>query len=293
MIPIARKLIIIVDQLGFLVNMEDPSRFLVPPDDLTTLPNENNSLNADEVEKAQNVLTWLERELITDLNLKQSQKKLNTIKRKLSEDGLIPIREYKRDISELQNLIDFELADIVFGYIPAEKASYFKNPYLFGEEVCKNFPSARDDIKAAGTCYAHENYTATVFHLMRAVEIGVKVMVNTMRAQKHLVTTTHGGKRVTKKPVELCDWKTLIDGLKKALTALEAGSKTSVKKKETLAYYSHAIAQFGYFKDAWRNNISHGNNVAPNRKFYLEGETTDIMNSAKLFMQHLAKRIKE
>lgn len=126
MIPIARKLIIIVDQLGFLVNMEDPSRFLVPPDDLTTLPNENNSLNADEVEKAQNVLT-----------------------------------------------------------------------------------------------------------------------------------------------------------------------KTSVKKKETLAYYSHAIAQFGYFKDAWRNNISHGNNVAPNREFYLEGETTDIMNSAKLFMQHLAKRIKE
>ena len=80
------------------------------------------------------ILTWLERELITDLNLKQSQKKLNAIKRKLFEDGLIPIREYKRDISELQNLIDFELADIVFGYIPAEKASYFKNPYLF--EAC-------------------------------------------------------------------------------------------------------------------------------------------------------------
>ena len=55
MIPIARKLIIMVDQLAFFVNMEDPSRFLVPPDDLTTLPNENNSLNADNIEKAKNI----------------------------------------------------------------------------------------------------------------------------------------------------------------------------------------------------------------------------------------------
>lgn len=85
----------------------------------------------------------------------------------------------------------------------------------------------------------------------------------------------------------------LIDGLNKALETLKQGTGTSEKKKQTLVFFSHAVAQFSNFKDAWRNNISHGNEIADNRKHYLKGETTDIMNNARYFMVHLAQRLKE
>src|ERR1700687_6353897 len=43
----------------------------------------------------------------------------------------------------------------------------------FGYDVAKAFPRASDDILEATKCYALERYTASVFHLMRAIEIGL------------------------------------------------------------------------------------------------------------------------
>lgn len=197
------------------------------------------------------------------------------------------------EIKGLRQSIEHSLNSRLFLFMTPEDAAFYDKDDLFG--IRENFPVANKEITAASSCYATGNYTACVFHLMRAVEIGAKVMVYAMRAQNHITTTINvrGVKTIVKKPIELCDWKTLIDGLNNARKALEAGTKTSVKKKETLAYYSHAIAQFSNFKDAWRNIISHGHEIERGRKLYLAGETTDIMNNTRLFMQHLAKRLKE
>ncbi len=189
-----------------------------------------------------------------------------------------------------------ELESCKLLYLPPEVVDYYNNDDLF--TIAVQFPEANKEITLAGNCYATENYTACVFHLMRAVEIAVKAMVKTMNAQKYIGTykpnkSTNSTKQFVKKPIELCDWKTLIDGLKKALSILEQGSGNSMVKKQKVAFYSHAITQFGYFKDAWRNTISHGHEIVPNRTVYLQGETIDIMNQTKLFLQHLAKRVKE
>lgn len=45
--------------------------------------------------------------------------------------------------------------------------------------------------------------------------------------------------------------------------------------------------QFRNFKDAWRNNVSH------TRTVYQAGQTKDIMDNTRQFMQHLAERLKE
>ncbi len=194
---------------------------------------------------------------------------------------------------ELDLAIMSDLGDYTFFFIPDTLAKYYEQDDLFG--IATQFPDANAEIQLAGNCYATGNYTACVFHLMRAVEIGARVMAQNIKAQKHIVTPVfHKGAKIMKpKPIELCDWKTLIDGLDKALEALRHGTKTSERKKQTVTFYSHAIAQFSYFKDAWRNNISHTNEVAPNRKQYLEGETLDIITNTKHFMRHLAKRLKE
>lgn len=229
---------------------------------------------------------------IKGFELTESLKLVEFIKRKVeqsSDEFPVYVPEYTQLITELERRIDDELDNITFGFIPYEKTKYFESDKLFGDEVYDCFKLARQDIKDAGTCFASELYTASVFHLMRAVEVGAKSLVKAMKAEKYITTPVivRGVKKMVKKPVELCDWGTLIKGMESAINNLEKGSKISTKKKETLAYYNHAVGVFRNFKDAWRNYVAHS------RKTYREFEARDIMDNARQFMQHLSQRVKE
>lgn len=204
----------------------------------------------------------------------------------------IPLWSFWRD---LRHRISDELERHLFMYVPETHADYYEHLELFGREVSESFPSARNEIREAGNCYAVGLNTACVFHLMRAVEVALKQMVVVMKAKKHLTkpdkSSPTGKKQI---PPELCDWDTLIKGLRAALREMEAGKKTNAKVKATHAFYSEAINTFSEFKDAWRNTISHGHDVASGRrKLYKDGETADIMKSTRHFLAILAKRIKE
>jgi hypothetical protein len=232
-------------------------------------------------------------ELLKRLGLKFSLTYLPTIRNRLSKT--LNYDQISDELEILNVRIEDELKDIVFGFIPKEKVKYFEQEALFGKEVFDNFKSARDEIKEAGNCYAHGSYTASVFYLMRAVEIGAKAMVSAMKAEKHITVDifVKGVKKKKKIPIELCDWQKLIGGLNRALSELEKGKATNAKKKEMHSYFSQAVFQFSTIKDAWRNIISHGHEVATDRKFYLAEETSDIMDNTRQFMQHLAKKMKE
>lgn len=199
----------------------------------------------------------------------------------------VTYQEIATQLEILDGRVDHEIDDIVFGFIPKDKVDYFENNKLFGDEVYKQFPSARQEIKDAGTCYAHNKYNATVFHLMRAVEIAAKLLVKEMKAEKYIIVTIQGGKTPIRKPVELCDWGTLIKGLERALVELEKGARTNTQKKDKHIYFSEVVGSFRNFKDAWRNPISHS---ATN---FLAGQTKDILESARHFMTKLAERVGE
>ncbi len=190
-------------------------------------------------------------------------------------------------LGEVTRRLDDEIESLQFIYVPKDKIVYYRAGDLFG--IAEKFPLANDEARLAGNCFATGHHTACVFHLMRVVEIGAKAMVVALKVQKHLIVTSHlnGKKQVVKKPVELCDWNTLKIGLQKALTEMEQGGKTSVLKKEKLEFFSHAVSQFGLFKDAWRNKVAHS------QKEYQPGETLDIMNNVRHFMQHLSERVAE
>lgn len=229
------------------------------------------------------------------LKLTFSLELLNVIRRNLNKGYGIGkcdkynFERYRADLSILHDRISDEIKDITFGFIPKEKTQFFEQEALFGKEVNERFPSAIQDISEAGNCYAYGLYTACVFHLMRVVEIGAKSMVCAMKAQKHITTSVSikGTKTIVKKPIELCDWGTLIKGLESSIRELEQGTKTSLKKKEMLAYYSHAVGVFRNFKDAWRNNVAHSH------KIYDVEETKNIIDNTKQFLKHLALKVKE
>lgn len=215
-------------------------------------------------------------EVSNDLELKRTKERLRgrlTTIEQLLEKGK-PVYQLDTEITELQRSFHADLSDIIFWVIPPDHFKHYMDATFFG--VVGVFSKQVDfELYSAGNCYATQNYSACVFHLMRAVEAVAKLLVRKMKVTTHLV-----------KPVELCDWGTLIRGFEKALLELEKGSKTNVRKKDTLVYYSHAVASFRNFKDAWRNKVSHSHTM------YSENDARYIMENTRQFLQHLAPRLK-
>lgn len=84
-----------------------------------------------------------------------------------------------------------ELDGRYFLLVHTEREHYYRQPdALFGDEVNKVFGGdTGEDISEAGKCYALGRYTATVFHLMRAMERAIHVLSEKLGAT---VTNKHG-----------------------------------------------------------------------------------------------------
>jgi hypothetical protein len=106
-------------------------------------------------------------------------------------------------------------------------------------------------------------------------------------AKKYLKDYDKVKKVYEPKPVALCDWKTLIDAMRQAVSVLEAGKGRDIRKSNTFAFYNDAVQQFSRFKDAWRNHVSHG------REPYDHYDAKRIMDNTEHFIQLLAARLKE
>jgi hypothetical protein len=191
------------------------------------------------------------------------------------------LQELSLQLAELNDKIAEVLGANKFLIIPGADTEFFDNYLIFGFDVAKKFPEASKEIVAAGTCYAAACYSACVFHLMRAVELGARSMVNSLKVRQHLIRGGHS------MPVELCDWGTLIAALDKGVAALATGTRTSKSRKNKFEFYNHAVGSFRNFKDAWRNNVSHM------RKSYGQSEAKDVLENTRQFMKHLATKLKE
>lgn len=227
------------------------------------------------------------------LNLNFTLKFLNDLQKKLSSLNPTTFSQFCQEIRVLSCRIDDELEELVFGFISKEKGKFFDNEECFGKEVFVAFPNAREEIKEACNCFAMNLNTACVFHLMRASEIAIKEMYILMAKRKTLIYGKDKTGKMLSKPIELCDWKTLITGLNLALDKLEKGKSRSLAKHKAHSFYSEAILLFKNLKDGWRNTISHGHEInhEKERKLFKEGETEDIIRDTKRFMQRIAMKI--
>ncbi len=78
---------------------------------------------------------------------------------------------------ELMNRLWDELDTHVFYQIESQKSLFYEEPEKYiGQEVSKAFPTAARELTDASKCYATGRDTACVFHLMRALELGLTCM---------------------------------------------------------------------------------------------------------------------
>jgi hypothetical protein len=80
------------------------------------------------------------------------------------------------DLDTLDMSFSNELGEELIFRIASRGNGYFEKDDLFGPEVSSAFPSSTDNIRNAGTCFAVEQYDACVFHLMRVLERGIRVL---------------------------------------------------------------------------------------------------------------------
>jgi len=128
------------------------------------------------------------------------------------------------------------------------------------------FPEAVKDIDAANRCYALDEWTACVFHSMRVLEHGLRLTAKRFNVD-----------------FAVDSWHKVIKGIEDAIAALRNKQGLTEEDRKEISYYSDAASQFRYFKDSWRNHVSHG------REHYDERDAEKVLTHVREFMQHLAK----
>jgi len=155
---------------------------------------------------------------------------------------------------------------------PDERAKLVIRPLrlIVGDEVYNAFPSTHYDLDEAIKAKIAVRYTACVFHMMRVLEVGLRVF-----AARFKVST------------DQANWGTMIDQIEKAIRDIASDPNKPANWKEERAYYSEIASNFAMVKDAWRNHVAHGN------KRYEEGEADSIFRYICQFMNKLAFQFRE
>ncbi len=211
------------------------------------------------------------------LNLEISRQNAFSMKQKLDRGHPYTAAEMLAELTLLMQTMIQELAKRKLVYIPPPNDQFFGREKLFGEQVFLAFPSVRSEIMAASNSLAADLGTAAVFHLMRIAERGMRVLAWDRRVSV-----------VRNKPLELQQWKDILDGIQVETDKITNWPNTlGLAKTQAEEFYNGAMAEFRGFKDAWRNHAMH------DRRSYNFDEAKGVMAHVKRFMQVLATQISE
>lgn len=173
-------------------------------------------------------------------------------------------KQVKECISRAQEATYSELEAELFLHIPREKITLFEAKDLFGAGVAAKFPSAMSDVAEAGRCLALDRNPASVFHVMRVAEAGLRVIAKRLQV---------GYARRS--------WGDILRDIDDKLNARPPQDPLKTQVGEAYRYLKD-------IKGLWRDTTMHvGEDFSPERAEY-------IFASVRAFMQGLeAKGLSE
>jgi hypothetical protein len=151
--------------------------------------------------------------------------------------------------------------------VPAHRAEYYLTK-LFSDNAMAVFGDAHFDMMEAGTCLALSRYTASVFHLMRVIDTGIRRVYERIGFDW---TTNPSWDAMLKK---IAGYITRLD---KERDALDANWRSSKEQLQNIH------ARIATVKDIWRNATMH-----PDKR-YTEDEATEIFKSTVGLMNEIAE----
>jgi hypothetical protein len=195
------------------------------------------------------------------------------------DDALHALENEKRSFAwlldeakRISKLAEREIKGTAFFYVPAARVVFlptYEEPHVFGEKVSNAFPSAIPDIYEAGTCLALGRGSACVFHLMRALEIGLRTLGAVFG-----VSLDH------------TNWGPAIEEIEARVGNMHREPKWRAFPdcKQLQESYSQIASHFGVLKNAWRNYTMHA------RGSYTEEQAELIFRNTKAFMAGLVEK---
>ena len=151
-------------------------------------------------------------------------------------NGIMPIL-LANNLEQFQHRIFDELGSHYYYPVTEAYAATYMNEAPFGESVYSYFPSARLDISNAGKCVILGQGTAGVFHLMRVMEIALRVLGRDL-------------------DIEYApSWEAYIRQITKCIAMPYADKRPKWRRKE--AFYKEILGDLTSIKVAWRNPTMH------------------------------------
>ena len=176
----------------------------------------------------------------------------------------------KKDCKELRSRIQDELEGKAIYYLSSKAELLDGNDPPFTQAVEDAFPSAIYDIQEAAKCLALRRSTASVMHLMRALEISHSCLAGELG----LTNDTE-------------NWNTILDKIESEIRSRTKATHGEKWKEENEQWFTEAATHFRLIKNAWRNHAQHLHAK------YSEEEAEDIYSSVRSFMRHLSERLSE
>jgi hypothetical protein len=173
--------------------------------------------------------------------------------------------EYQFMARALKERIEDDLEKVWFFRLSNGAEALYTNSQPFGSEVNDAFPGAIDDIEGAAKCLALEQGTATVLHLMRVMEVGLRALAKALG--------------IPYAP----SWESYLLQIS---TKIAAKHKTKgVKWKRDEPFFRDVSGDLITIKQAFRNPTMHvGRKYSPD-------EAREIYHAVCIFMQRLATRL--
>jgi hypothetical protein len=170
----------------------------------------------------------------------------------------------------LRDTIDNELKEYLYYQYPKQKGAKLLSWESDWAAAIVKFPIIKVDVFSATDCYALEHNTASVFHCMRVLERGLAVLANDVGID-----------------FDIQQWNTIIEQIETEITKLRKTLPRGTDKNTRMQFLSEAAKEFFYFKDGWRNYVSH------NRGRYDEHQAAGVLEHTRAFMNHLAGHLSE
>jgi hypothetical protein len=214
-----------------------------------------------------------------DLGLAATLAQIRRVKPTFVEGRIVDYLQLARDSLEIEIRINDELSSRLLLSVKPENATFM---FAFGPDwdvhkpssleaawtpIFIAFPGVKYDALEAFRCYGLERSTASVFHLMRVLELGLTAL-----GAIFSVSLAHTNWAPAIEQIEGCVREMHKDPAWKIVPDVKA-------KQE---FYAQAASHFGILKDAWRNYTAHA------RGRYTEQESEDIMNATRAFMRKIA-----
>jgi len=181
--------------------------------------------------------------------------------------------ELSRELRAIREAAEDELKYRYFYYYPREKSKMLLQFESDWSQSNKAFGRAKDDARAAVDCYALNQPTAAVFHCMRVLEHGLKALAASVGLT-----------------FDVQQWKNIIDEIEREIEKIRNNGIPGIgkaAKDDRLQFLSEAAKEFFYFKDGWRNYLSH------NRATYDEHMALGTLEHTRAFMNHLSSQLSE